>query len=205
MYAMLNKQIDEYIDKSAAFAKPVLHHLRKLVHKACPEVEEKIKWSFPCFDYKGPFCNMAAFKQHCTFGFWKTPLMKDEQGILSEKRNEAMGCLGRITGIQDLPPDRVIIDFIKQAKKLNDDGIKLPPRPKTKEKKEVITPAYLTKFLNKNKKAKTAFDNFSPSHRREYIQWFEEAKTEETRNRRITQAMEWLEEGKSRNWKYVRK
>jgi|SRR5579871_820281 len=201
----VNKQVDAYIAKSADFAKPVLIHLRELVHKACPEVEEKIKWGFPFFDYKGPLCNMAAFKQHCSFGFWKASLLKDEKGILSEKKDEAAGSLGKITSIKDLPSDKVIIEFIKQAKKINDDGIKVPAKPKPKETKEIVTPPYVTKLLAKNKKAKTAFNNFSPSHRKEYIQWFEEAKTEETRNKRLAQAIEWLEEGKPRNWKYMKK
>lgn len=202
---MFNKQVDQYIEKSAAFAQPILHHLRKLVHKACPDVEEKIKWGFPSFDYKGPFCNMASFKQHAAFGFWKTSLLKDEMGILSEKKNEAMGCLGRITDIKELPPDKLIIDFIKQAKKLNDEGIKLPPREKPDQKKELVIPDYLKKLLAKNKKANTAFEGFSPSQKKEYVDWFEEAKTDETRNKRLTQGLEWISEGKTRNWKYMKK
>ncbi|MBS1914969.1 MAG: YdeI/OmpD-associated family protein [Bacteroidetes bacterium] len=202
---VINKAVDAYIEKSADFAKPILIHLRKLVHSACPDVEEKIKWGFPFFDYKGPLCNMAAFKEHCSFGFWKVSLLNDEKGILAEKKQEAAGSLGRITSIKDLPSDKVIIEFIKQAKKINDDGIKAPAKPKPKETKEIVMPSYVTKLLAKNKKAKAAFDNFSPSHRKEYIQWFEEAKTEETRNKRLAQAMEWLDQGKPRNWKYMKK
>ena len=202
-----DKRVDAYIAKAQPFAKPILAHLRELVHKACPEVEETIKWSFASFDYKGPFCSMAAFKQHCTFGFWKYALMKDPKGYLGERFNkggEAMGNLGRITGMKDLPPDKVIIDLIKQAKKLNDDDIKLPPRPKT-EKKELVIPDYFTKALSKDKKALQAFESFSPSHKREYVEWITDAKTEETRNRRMDTALEWIGEGKGRNWKYERK
>src|SRR4051812_1257596 len=122
-------RVDAYIAKAQPFAQPVLNHLRKLVHTTCPQVEETIKWSFACFDYKGIFCSMASFKQHCTFGFWKTALLKDPKGILDSK-NEAMGSLGRITGMQDLPADKIIIDFIKQAMVLNEQGVKLPPRKK---------------------------------------------------------------------------
>ena len=202
-----DKRVDAYIEKAQPFAKPILAHLRELVHKACPDVEETIKWSFASFDYKGPFCSMAAFKQHCTFGFWKYSLMKDPNGYLGERFNkggEAMGNLGRITSMKDLPPDKVIIDLIKQAKKLNDDDVKLPPRPKA-EKKELVIPDYFTKALGKNKKALQGFEKFSPSHKREYVQWITEAKTEETRNRRMDTALEWIAEGKGRNWKYERK
>ena len=197
----LDKRVDAYIAKSADFAQPILKHLRKLIHEACPEVEETIKWSFPCFDYKGPFCSMAAFKQHCTFGLWKAALIPDPKGILSEKKTDAMGSLGRITGFKDLPSDKVIIGFIKAVKKLNDDGIKLPAK-KPAAKKELIIPDYLIKAIKKNKKAFFVFDEFSPSHKREYVEWITEAKTEETRTKRIETMMEWLVEGKSRNWKY---
>lgn len=202
-----DSRIDAYIAKSADFAKPILNHLRGLVHKACPEVEETIKWSFACFDYKGIFCSMAAFKQHATFGFWKQSLMNDPEGYLKEcaaNGGEAMGSLGRITNMKDLPPDRVVIGLIRQAKKLNDDNIKLPPRKKT-EKKDIIVPDYFTTALGKNKKALQVFEAFSPSHKKEYLEWVTEAKTEDTRNRRMATAIEWIAEGKGRNWKYERK
>lgn len=202
-----DKRVDSYIEKSADFAKPILNHLRELVHKACPDVEETIKWGFASFDYKGPFFSMAAFKQHAVCGFWKYSLLNDPDGYLGERSNkggEAMGNMGRITSIKDLPPDKVIIDLIKQAKKLNDDGIKLPPR-KVREKKEIVIPDYFTKALNKNKKALTTFENFSPSHKREYLEWITEAKTEETKNKRMATALEWIAEGKGRNWKYEKK
>jgi uncharacterized protein YdeI (YjbR/CyaY-like superfamily) len=197
-------RIDAYIEKSADFAKPILKHLRKLVHQACPGVEETIKWSFASFDYKGPFCSMAAFKQHAVFGFWKSALLEDPKGILGEpfsKGGDAMGNLGRITSLKDLPADKVIIDFIKQAKKLNDEGVKLPARPK-KPASELVVPDYFTKALKKNKKAIAQFEKFPPSHKKEYVQWVTEAKTEETRNRRMETAVEWIAEGKGRNWKY---
>ena len=201
--ATTNKQVDTYIEKSAGFAKPILVHLRKLVHKACPDVEEKIKWGFPFFDYKGPLCNMAAFKQHCSFGFWKAALLKDEKGIFSTQ--ESAGSLGRITSVNDLPPDSVLIEYIKQAKKINDEGLKVPAKPKPAVINEIVVPDDFIKILEKNKKVKASFDAFSPSHRKEYIQWFNEAKTEETRHKRMAQAIEWLQDGKSKNWKYEKK
>lgn len=200
----IDKRIDAYIDKAAPFAQPILKHLRKLVHQACPDVEETIKWSIASFDYKGPFCSMAAFKEHAVFGFWKSKLLSDPKGYLGERANqggEAMGNLGRIKSLQDLPPDKVMIDFIKQAKKLNDDGIKLPPKPK-KAASELVVPDYFITALKKSKKAIAVFEKFPPSHKREYVQWITEAKTEETRNKRMTTAIEWIAESKGRNWKY---
>jgi uncharacterized protein YdeI (YjbR/CyaY-like superfamily) len=198
-----DKRVDEYIDKSAAFAKPILEHLRVLVHKACPGVEETIKWSFPNFDYKGVFCSMAAFKAHCSFGFWKAALMTDANKMKDNQKN-AMGHMGKITSLADLPSDKVLIGYIKEAARLNDEGIKLPPRKKVAAKKDFVIPLYFSTALSKNKKASIAFEAFSPSHKKEYVDWITEAKTEDTRNRRMATALEWIAEGKGRNWKYER-
>jgi len=151
----INERIDRYIDKSADFAKPILKHLRVLVHKACPEVEETWKWSFPHFDYMGSsVCSMAAFKQHCTFGFWKASIMSDPEKILTVKEKNAMGHLGQIKSLDDLPSDKILITYIKEAARLNKEGIKLPSKPKSTEKKELEVPDYFIKALNKNKPAK---------------------------------------------------
>jgi uncharacterized protein YdeI (YjbR/CyaY-like superfamily) len=198
-----DKRVDEYISKSAEFAKPVLIHLRELVHVACPGVQETIKWGFPHFDYKGMLCSMASFKQHCAFGFWKTVLMKDAKEMIGQNEY-AMGHLGEIMSMADLPPDKKITAWIKEAVKLNDDDVKLPER-KSASKKEIEIPDALQKALKKNKAAATTFSNFSPSHKYEYLEWITEAKTEETKNKRIATTIEWLTEGKSRHWKYVKK
>ena len=202
---MKNRLIDSYIKKSAEFSKPVLNHLRELVHTSCPEVEEKMKWSFPHFDYKGEMmCSMAAFKQHCAFGFWKASLMKNSQKMFEKYGKTAMGHLGQIKSLKDLPPDKVLIAGIKEAMKLNEDGIKTP-KSKPVKKEDIKTPDYFMTALKKNKKALETFQNFSASHVREYVEWITEAKTEATRNKRIETALEWLSEGKSRNWKYIKK
>jgi uncharacterized protein YdeI (YjbR/CyaY-like superfamily) len=193
-----DKRIDAYIEKSRDFARPILEHLRKLVHKACPDVEETVKWGSPHFDYKGSLAGMAAFKEHCSFGFWKHALL---QG--TELQRTAMGSFGRITSLKDLPKDKEIVSLIHQAMELNEKGIKLPKKPAA-TKADVVVPRELTSALSKNKTAKAAFEKFSPSHRREYSEWIAEAKTEATRDRRIATAIEWLIEGKSRNWKYER-
>jgi uncharacterized protein YdeI (YjbR/CyaY-like superfamily) len=196
-------RVDAYIAKSADFAKPILKHLRELIHKACPGVEETIKWGFASFDYKGPFCSMASFKNHMSFGFWKASLMKDAE-LLKENQGEGMGHLGKITSMKDLPPDKVILGYIKEAAMLNEKGIKLPPRKKT-EAKEVVPPDYFLKAIKKNKQAWNNYENFSPSCKREYIMWVTEAKTDETRNKRLETTVEWMAEGKQRNWKYMKK
>ncbi len=194
-------RIDAYIDKSAAFAKPILRHLRTVVHDACPEVEESIKWGMPCFNYHGILCSMAAFKEHCAFGFWKASL------ILGPKSGDgsAAGQFGKIAKVKDLPPKTILTGYIRKAMKLNEEGVKSPTRSTDRPKKpDIPVPAYFSAALAKNRKAKAGFESFSPSHRREYLEWITEAKTQATRERRMASALEWLAEGKSRNWKYER-
>lgn len=201
-----NKSIDAYIAKSADFAKPILEHLRELIHSTCPDVEEKMKWSMPFFDYKGEMmCHMASFKQHCALGFWKGSIMKDPALRETAASETAMGHAGKITSLKDLPSDKKIIAWIKEAMVLNENGIKLPPKPKAAATSEIKMPDYFSKALSKNKKAKTVFDAFTPGKRKEYIAWLTEAKTEDTRNKRMEMAIEWIAEGKSRNWKYEKR
>ena len=195
-------RIDAYIAKSADFAKPILAHLREVVHSACPDVEETMKWSTPHFMYKGMMAGMAAFKEHCAFGFWKGSLIVDPGTAAGEK---AAGQFGRITKVADLPPKKVIAGYVKEAMCLNDEGVKSPSRMKSapKKAKELVVPDALAVALKKNRKAREAFDAFSPSHKREYAEWIADAKAEDTRQRRVDTAIEWLAEGKPRNWKYM--
>jgi uncharacterized protein YdeI (YjbR/CyaY-like superfamily) len=198
-------RLDAYIAKSADFAKPILTHLREVVHEACPDVEETMKWNSPHFVYKGMLAGMASFKEHCGFGFWKGSLIVGPQPDPAEK---SAGHFGRITRVGDLPSRKVLTGYIKQAMKLNEDGVKAPARAKpnaAKTAKRETVPADVSAALKKNAKARAAFEAFSPSHRREYIEWITEAKTDATRERRLTQAVEWMAEGKSRNWKYQRR
>lgn len=197
-------RIDAYIDQAAPFAKPILNHIRQLVHQACPEVEETIKWSFPHFDYKaGVMCSMAAFKAHCAFTFWKAALLSSGKGVLKLEEKNSMGDLGKITSLKDLPADKVMIKMIREASKLNEAGIKIPrSRPLSTDKKQLQVPEDLLQALAKNKIAKTTFDAASYSHQKEYVQWINEAKTEATRLKRIITTVEWNAEGKGRNWKY---
>ena len=204
--AIKEKKIDAYIAKAADFAKPILNHIRELVHKTCPDVEEKVKWGMPFFDYKGEMlCHMASFKQHAVMGFWKASLMKDPILVENAKSETAMGHLGKIISLKDIPSDKKITGWIKEAMELNDKVIKLPAKPKPVAGIEIVVPDYFTKALAKNKKAKQVFESFPYSHKKEYVMWITEAKTEETRNKRMATALEWMAEGKSRLWKYEKK
>jgi len=188
-------RIDDYIAKQRDFAKPILTYLRDVIHDACPDCEETLKWSSPAFTYHGLLAGFAAFKEHATFGFWKHDL------VVGKERGDAMGSFGRLTSVKDLPSKRELVALIKKAMELNEKGVTVP-RMKGAPKKPIRMPAYMKTALAKNKKAKSAYDAFSPSHQREYLEWITEAKTDETRQRRLSQAVEWLAEGKSRNWKY---
>jgi|ERR1700722_10237306 len=189
-------RVDAYIEKSAEFARPILKHLRKVVHAACPAAEETIKWSMPFFMHRGMLCMMAAFKAHCSFGIVKGKL------VIGESERDGMGHLGKIAGLKDLPGDKVLAGYIKKAAALNEAGVKLPKATRSNEKKELKVPDYFTAALKKNPKAQATFENYSHSHRKEYVEWIVEAKREETRQKRIETAMKWLAAGKSRNWKY---
>jgi uncharacterized protein YdeI (YjbR/CyaY-like superfamily) len=193
-------RIDAYIAKSAEFARPILRHIRSVVHAACPGVEETIKWGSPSFMYKGMLCGMAAFKQHCAFGFWKGSLIVGPDG---RNADEAMGQFGRITKPSDLPSKRALTGYIRQAMRLNEEGtaVKRPPK---RPKPPLRVPAELKRALEKNRKARETFEGFSPSNRRDYAEWISEARAEETRRRRLAQAIEWMAQGKPRNWKYMR-
>lgn len=200
-----NINIDNYISKSADFARPILIHLRKLIHKTCPEVQEKIKWGMPFFDYRDEMmCNIAAFKNHCSFGFWKASLMKDFEFTFSDNNKNAMGHLGKITKLSDLPSDKEIEKYIKEAMRLNVEGKKTKVFTKEK-KKELSMPDYFRIALNKSSQLSKEFDKFSPSIKREYIEWLIEAKSEITRNKRLQTALDWISDGKPRNWKYMKK
>lgn len=191
--------VDAYIERSQDFAKPILNHIRALVHEVCPDVVETKKWSFPHFDYKGMMCSMASFKEHCAFGFWKQSLLEDT-AFPAEKT--AMGSFGRITSLKDLPSDKTMKKLIADAMKLNDDGIKIAKPPVSKEKKELVVPDVLLEALAKHEAAAETFYNFPYSCKKEYVQWITEAKTEATRDKRLATTVEWLAEGKRRNWKY---
>jgi uncharacterized protein YdeI (YjbR/CyaY-like superfamily) len=190
-------RVDAYIESAADFAKPILNHLRRLVHKVCPEVEETWKWSFPHFIYKGMFCHMAAFKKHCAFGFWHKSA---RDTIEDNKSGDAMGQLGKITSLADLPRDAVLTRYLKHAMKLNEAGIKSPIKRATP--KPLKIPDNVKAALQTNPLARANFKKLSPSHQREYVEWIAEAKREETVNKRLTTMLQWLAEGKSRNWKY---
>ena len=192
-----DKRIDAYIDNAADFAQPILTRVRQIVHEACPDVEETLKWGHPAFMYHGIMCGMASFKDYCAFHFWKGALI-----IENPTGDQMWGQLERLTKVSDLPPKKVIVGYVKKAMELNEEGTKVPRRP-VKPKKELVMPEPFMAAIKKNKKAFAGFEAFSPSHKREYIEWITDAKGEDTRARRIAQAVEWMAEGKPRNWKYM--
>lgn len=204
-------RIDAYIARSAEFARPILERLRDIVHEACPQVEETIKWGMPAFVHAGSIlCNMAAFKQHASFGFWKHAQVMGEDvpsdGIPRNSTPRAgMGSFGRMTGLADVPPKQRLLALIRKAMRLNEEAGETPVvRRIAPSRPALAPPADLLAALAKNRKAQATFAAFSPSHRRDYVEWVIEAKREDTRQRRIAQAVEWMAEGKPRNWKYMR-
>jgi uncharacterized protein YdeI (YjbR/CyaY-like superfamily) len=198
----MNPQFDSYIERSAEFAQPILHYLRDIVHEACPLCEEKIKWGFPNFEYKKSIlCSMAAFKQHCTFGFWLGNLMEDPDNILNPIGDTAMGQLGKIKSLKDLPPRVVLVAYIRNAMFLIDQGVKMKKK-ENRHESDTEVPTDLLEALKGDEKARATFEYFSPSNKKEYINWIIDAKTEKTRLSRLETTIEWLREGKVKNWKY---
>jgi uncharacterized protein YdeI (YjbR/CyaY-like superfamily) len=193
-------RIDAYIARAADFAKPILAYLRETVHAAVPEVEETLKWGHPSFTYEGILGGMAAFKEHCAFSLWKGALIVKADPAAER----AMGQFGRIRSLADLPPKQVLLGYLKQAAALNEEGV--TGRPKRAPKPPAAVPADLRDALamKKHAKARATFDGLSPSARREYVEWITEAKSEDTRARRLATALEWMAEGKPRNWKYMK-
>ncbi|HJQ98332.1 MAG TPA: YdeI/OmpD-associated family protein [Candidatus Polarisedimenticolaceae bacterium] len=198
--ARKDPRIDTYIKNAAPFAKPILVRVRKIVHGACPDVVETLKWSNPAFEHHGLLAGFAVFKAHCTFGFWKDALLRSREGA---KAVQVLDALGKMTSIDDFPSDTAVAKLVRAAAEMNEKGIKVD-KPKAAPKPPVEVPADLAAALGKNKKAKATFDDFSPSNRREYVEWIVEAKQDATRQRRLAQAIEWMAEGKVRMWKYVR-
>ncbi|MDB5703139.1 MAG: hypothetical protein JWN66_255 [Sphingomonas bacterium] len=192
-------RIDAYIDARAAFARPILNHLRARIHAVCPDVEESVKWSMPAFSYRGrPLANMAAFKAHAAFGFW------DRAALATGSEGDAMGQFGRITALSDLPGDAVLDKSIREAMALIESGVK-PARTQRAgraPKPEAEVPPELAEALAGDDAAAATFNAFPPSCRREYCEWIGEAKRPETRAKRLVEAIAMLREGKRRNWKY---
>jgi len=193
-------RVDAYIAKQPDFAKPILTHLRNVVHAACPKVEEDIKWSAPFFMYHGAMAHMSAFKEHCRFGFWKGKLVVDGD---SDDTDGMGGRFGQIRSVKDLPSKKELTAYIKKAMQLNEEGVAVPKAKKARP--ELPVPTELTAALAKNKKARDVFEAFSPSHKRDYCEWIGEAKREEARMARVGQAVEWMAEGKPRHWKYAKR
>lgn len=201
---VMNPKVDAYIAKAQPFAQPILTHLREIVHKACPDISEEIKWSMPAFVLRGVILgHIAGFKQHCAAGFWG-PEMRAMLEADGRQADGGMGSLGRITSLKDLPSDKVLLGYYRQAAVLIESGERTKSfsrKPKTTRAAPEI-PRELIAALKKNKTAAKVFAEFTASAQREYSDWIAEAKRPETREKRVAQAVEWIAEGKQRNWKY---
>jgi uncharacterized protein YdeI (YjbR/CyaY-like superfamily) len=200
-------RVDAYIAKQADFAKPIIARFREIVHEADPEITEDIKWGAPAFMHKGIVCIIAGFKQHCAVNFWRRGVIVGTRARRATDDKE-MEKFGRMTSVADLPSKAAITRYVKLGVKLNEGGVatsKPAVKAVARKKTPVRTPPSLAKALARNAKAKATYDGFSPSHKREYIEWIAEAKTDETRERRVEQALGWMAEGKPRNWKYIKK
>jgi len=193
--AKKDPRINAYISKAQPFARPILTHLRRLVHRARPDVEENIRWGSPFFDHNGMLCFMASFREHAVFGFWKGKL------LFGKEHKGAMGHFGRLTSVKDLPGDKELLGYIRKAAELNERGLKRK-RP-ARGTQKVIVPRDLKMALAKNAKARTTFENFSYSHKKEYVDWITDAKRDETRKKRLKTTIQWLGQGKPQNWRYM--
>ena len=200
-------RVDAYIAKKAPFAQPILTELRAIIHEAHPEIDEDIKWGAPAFMHKGIVCIIAGFKEYVGVNFWKGALIVPSMARRATDDKD-MKQLEKMHSVEELPPRRKIMEYVRAAVKLNEGGVPTPNRGKdapARKRAPLRTPPSLAKALARNAKAKATYDGFSPSHKREYVEWIGEAKTAETRDRRIEQALGWMAEGKPRNWKYMKK
>jgi uncharacterized protein YdeI (YjbR/CyaY-like superfamily) len=198
----LNPQVTAYLADCAEFAQPIMNHLRRLLHATCPSVVEQIKWGIPHFDYHGDMmCIFAAHAKHCSFTFFKQAIMSDSRLRENLTFPAAKRYLGKITSLADLPSDRELIAFIKEAMALNEKGIKLMPQP-AKTPAVMEMPAEFALALTKNPQAKSIFDTKAASFRKEYLLWIIAAKTDATREARIEEAISWIAQDKGRFWKY---
>jgi uncharacterized protein YdeI (YjbR/CyaY-like superfamily) len=200
--SQFNPQFDEYIEKSADFAKPIMAYLRQIIHETCPEVEEIMKWAIPHFDYKGDMmCILAAYKNHCSFSLYKAELMNDAEIIASVKAGQKMGYMDKVKSLSDLPARETLVAYIKEAMVLNENGVK-KAKPVAEKPKVIEIPDYFSEILAAMPQVKEIFESKSQSFRKDYLVWITDAKTEATRQKRIEQSLEWIAAGKGRFWQY---
>ena len=194
-----DERIDAYIARAQPFAQPILERIRERVHSALSQAEETLKWGAPAFTLDGKIVLiMASFKAHASLNFWRGQELRGD-----EAKADGMGQFGKLKSLNDLPPPDELDRLIREAGEL---ARAAPARRKTKHapKKEAELHPQFAAALAKTPQAKAALEGFSPSARRDYVDWIAEAKRDETRQKRIASAVEWLSEGKKRNWKYER-
>ena len=190
-------RVDAYIAKAAPFARPILEKVRQRVRAAAPEAEEAIKWGAPGFTVDGKILLiMAAFKQHAALNFWRGQEIGD-----GGPKAGAMGQFGKLTSVDDLPPDAELDLLIREAAVLAKTA-PAPRKVKHEPKPEAELHPEFASALDANPTAKAVLDGFPPSAQRDYLEWIADAKQDATRTKRIATAIEWLSEGKRRHWKY---
>lgn len=198
-----NPEVDAYIAEAPDFARPILERLREAFHAGCPDIEERIKWGVPSFEYRGMLGGMVAFKKNVGFGFWKARLIEDFVRTMGAAGKSSV-MTAKVATVKELPPKKTLVAWVKEAKRLNDEGIAEPKRAAREAKPALRTPKELADALAKAPKAKAFFATLPPSAKRDYVEWIVEAKREDTRAKRVATAVEWLGQGKRRNWKYER-
>ena len=197
-----DRRIDTYIEHAPPFAQEILKHVRKHIHAVCPDIKETIKWGSPTFEHRGLLFSMAAHKAHCNVIIWNGAILDDPHNLLTITENAAMGNLGKVASLEDLPAPDILDAYLREAWNLNNEGAKVAPAPKRIDNPDV--PADLKAALTSQPNAWKNFEAFTASQQKEYVDWIENAKRSATRENRIAQAGEWIEEGKQRNWKYMK-
>lgn len=200
-----DKRIDAYIARAKPFAQPVLRHVRAVVHEGCADVEETIKWGFPHFYFnKKPLVGMAAFKEHAALNFWRADQIPALKALRLSTEKKGMGTLGRLTAVSDLPPKKTLVSWVRTAARLATTDVAVAMSTPKKVRKVLRAPSVFVAAIKKNKKAWAAYSAFSQTAKNDYIEWIVEAKTDATRERRMAEAVRWMADGKTRNWKYQR-
>ena len=162
-----------------------------------PEAEETIKWSMPAYTVGGKIVLItAAFKAHMALNFWRGQELESSHASVG-----TMGQFGRIKDIDELPADPELDQLIREAADLSKNA-PAPRKSKSAPKPPSDLHPDFAAALAKAPQAKAVLDGFPPSAQRDYLEWIADAKQDGTRQKRIATAIEWLSEGKRRNWKY---
>src|SRR5438270_1264994 len=182
------RDVNDSLANAPEGTRPILVRLRRIFRQASPKLEEAIKWGVPCYLFKGPVGGFAAYKQHVSWGLWKSRALNDPEGLLGRGVSVMAG---KITKVSEIPPAAKIIALIEQVIALNEAGIKSPKPP------EPELPADFAAAMKKAGKAARHYAAFTPARKWQYVNWVTQAKRAETRAKRIEIAVERIGEGKT--------